>query len=418
MKFFLRGRAQQALKTAEYYLRTDVRYMLRGGFWLAAGQGVSIAAGFCLSLAFGNLVAKEVFGLYKFVFSLAGLFASISPTGIGTSITQAVARGYDGALKKGVYTYFLWSIGAILITLGSSGYYFVTGNDVLGWSLLIVTLCAPLLSGFNLYSSFLKGKKDFQRDTIYGFFLSTVSPLLLIALMTMGKTTSVPLFVGVYYLSMTALSVFFHTRTVQVYRPAMLIDPESSSYGIHLSIMSILGRAAAYVDKVLVFHFLGAAPLAIYSFAASPPQYVLRLNSIFKSLALPKLAARDIPTIKKTLPRKIAIHFMFALAATIGYIVLTPYFFALLFPLYLDAIPYSQVLGLTILSAPGVWLGQTLTAHMRKGELYLLNTVSPLFKVTLYVVLIPLFGLWGIIGAVLATGLFGFLLAFWVFRRL
>lgn len=418
MQPFLRERVRQALHTAEYYLRTDVRYLLRGGFWLAMGQGVSMAAGFGLSLAFGNLVAKEVFGVYKFIFSLAGAVGSIAPTGIGTAVTQAVARGYEGALHEGLRTYFRWSIPSFLLTLGLAAYYYLNGNDTLFVSLLIVTIGSPLLSAFNLYGNFLNGKKDFRRNTLYGFFMSTVSPVALISIMVLGERTNVPLFIGTYYAIMTALSFFFHFRTVSIYQPSRATDPTSTSYGLHLSFMGILGRAAAYVDKILVFHFLGAASLAVYAFAAAPPQYVMRINGILKSLALPKLAARDIPTIKKTLPRKIAIHFVFALAATIGYIALAPYFFALFFPLYLDSIVYSQVLGLTILSAPGVWLGQTLTAHMRKNELYLLNTVSPIFKMGLYMLLIPLLGLWGVVVAVLATGFFGFLLAVWVFRRL
>src|SRR3989344_4610471 len=360
---FLRPHIATLTTLLERHLRTDANYLLHGGFWLTVGQVVSIIAGFSLALAFGNLVPKEVFGNYKFVFSLAGLFATISLTAMGSAVTQAVARGYDGALAQGLLTYLWWSIPSVVATGAGAVYYFWNGNIEIGYSLLIVAVCAPLLSGFNLYSSFLQGKKDFRRSTIYGFFLSTVSPLIMVGLILAGARYSVPLFIAVYYFSMVALSIYFHFRTVAIYKPTTRADPETLRYGTHLSFINVLGRIAAYVDKVLVFHFLGAAPLAVY-------------------------------------------------------IALAPTFFRLLFPQYLDAVLYSQALGLVILSAPGMWMGQTLIAHMRKWELYVVNIINPLFKMGLFVALIPFFGIWGAIAATLGSNVMGVFLSVWVFRRL
>ena len=415
---FLRPHIATLTTLLERHLRTDANYLLHGGFWLTVGQVVSIIAGFSLALAFGNLVPKEVFGNYKFVFSLAGLFATISLTAMGSAVTQAVARGYDGALAQGLRTYLWWSIPSVVATGAGAVYYFWNGNIEIGSSLLIVAVCAPLLSGFNLYSSFLQGKKDFRRSTIYGFFLSTVSPLIMVGLILAGARYSVPLFIAVYYFSMVALSIYFHFQTVTIYKPTTRADPETLRYGTHLSFINVLGRIAAYVDKVLVFHFLGAAPLAVYAFAAAPPQYVMRFNGIFKTLALPKLAERDIAALKQTLPRKMALHFLAAAVVAAVYIALAPTFFRLLFPQYLDAVLYSQALGLVILSAPGMWMGQTLIAHMRKWELYVVNIINPLFKMGLFVALIPFFGIWGAIAATLGSNVMGVFLSVWVFRRL
>ena len=400
------------------FARTDMHYLVRGGFWLTLGQIVSVAAGFVLSYVLGNFVSKEVFGTYKFVFSLAGMFGTASLTAIGTTVAQAVARGHEGALRQGFRSYLIWSIPSVIAAFAGSAYYFYNENTTLASSLLIVAICSPLLTAFNLYASFLQGKKEFRRSSVYGFFLSVIPPLFLISLVITGYTDSVFLLIAAYYISIVALSAFFHIRTMRIYRPRNERDPAMMRNAVHLSFINVLGRVASYADSVLVFHYLGAAPLAVYAFAFAPPQYVLRFNGIFKSLALPKLAERDIPTLKRTLPRKIMLHFFVAGIATVGYILLCPYFYQYLFPQYIDSIPYSQALGLIILTAPGVWLGQTLIAHMRKKELYLLNTVSPLIKLALFVTLIPLFGIWGVVYAALATGVLGFMLSAWVFSRL
>lgn len=414
----LSAKFHRLLRWSEQYIKTDMTYLARGGFWLVLGQIVSFAAAFGLSLAFGNLVPKEVFGNYKFILSLAGIFSTVALTALPIAVTQAVARGHDGALEAGFRTSLRWSIPSVIATIGGSLYYFVQGNSMIGYSLLVVAGTAPLVAAFNLYAAFLQGKKDFRRSTLYNLFVSTIPPLTLLALILLGVGTSVVALITAFYISTIVLSVYFHYQTIKVYRPHGGADPETTPYGMHLSLMNVLGRIASYIDKVLVFHYLGAAPLAVYSFAVAPSQYVLRLNSVFKALALPKLSERDILTLKATLPRKIGFHFLAALTATIGYILLVPYFFTFLFPQYIESIPYAQVMGLTILSAPGVWLGQTLLAHMRKRELYIINTISPLIKIGLFLTLIPTFGIWGVVYATLASGFFGFLLSYWVFKHL
>jgi len=413
-----RKRIIRLLRWSEPYMKTDMVYLASGSFWLALGNVVAIGAGFALTYVFGNYVPKEVFGNYKYVLALAGLFGTITLAGMGTAITQAVARGFDGALRQGFRTYLLWSIPSVVLTLGGSAYYFLNENYALAISLLIVAVGSPILSASNLYSSFLQGKKDFKRSTIYGFVISIMPPLAIGSVILTGYGDWVPLFIFLYYLGVATPSAYFHHRTLKLYRPGPATDPESVPYALHLTLMSFLGRVASYIDKVLVFHFLGAAPLAVYTFASAPPQYVLKFNGILRTLALPKLASRDIPTLKQTLPRKIALHFIAALAVFGVYELLVSPFFRLLFPLYIESIPYAQALGLLILSAPGVWLGQTLVAHMRTRELYIINTINPIVKIVLYVTLIPLYGIWGLVFATLGAGALGVGVAFWVYRQL
>ncbi|KKW19339.1 MAG: Polysaccharide biosynthesis protein [Parcubacteria group bacterium GW2011_GWA2_51_10] len=414
----MKNKSAAFLRRLDPYMKTDVMYLATGGFWLMLGQIVGTAAGLALTLVFGNFVSKEVFGNYKYVLSLAGIFGAIALTGMGSAVTQAVARGFDGALREGFRTYLQWSIPSMFATLAGAVYYWANDNNVLALSLFIVALGSPVLNACNLYTSFLQGKKDFRRNTIYGFLISSTPPLLLIATMLAGYVEWVPLFVLIYYIAMIAPSAYFHMRTRALYRPSNVIDVETAPYAWHLSLINVLGRIAAYIDKVLVFHFLGAAPLAIYTFASAPPQYVLKFNGIFRTLALPKLAARDIPTLKATLPRKIALHFAVALAVLGVYEILVSPFFRFFLPQYIDAIPYAWALGLTILSAPGVWLGQTLIAHMKKRALYFMNTVSPIIKMGLYVSLIPIYGIWGVVVATVASGFIGFMIAAIIFKRL
>lgn len=404
------------LERSGRFLRTDIRYLLKGGAWLGVGQGVAMAAGFLLSVAFANLVPKEVFGTYKFVFSLAGLFGTFSLTAMGTAVTQAVARGFDGALAQGMRASLRWSLISVTITLGAALYYYINGNNVLAFSLVIVAFSAPLIAAWNLSFSFLKGKKDFRRDTLYGILLSVVPPVFIVGVLLFSE--NVPLIIAAYFIPVALLSYSAYRRTTNLYPLSGKTDLDTPRYGFNLSAMSILGRVASYIDKILLFHFLGAAPLAVYSFAIAPVQYALRANGIFRTLALPKLAERDIPALKRTLPRKILIHFTLSALVTAAYVLLAPFFFDIFFPAYRDAVIYSQALALLILTAPGVWLGQTLTAHAKTRQLYIINTVSPIMKIGLLLILTPLYGLWGAVAAMLGVSVVGLFMAIAVFRSL
>src|SRR3990172_6841992 len=103
----LRNRGYQLLRQSEDFLKTDMVYLTKGGFWLSLGHGVAMLAGFFISIAFANLFPKESFGTYKFILSMVAMLGAFSLTGIGVAITQAVARGNGGSLRRGFYLPFL-----------------------------------------------------------------------------------------------------------------------------------------------------------------------------------------------------------------------------------------------------------------------------------------------------------------------
>src|SRR3989338_9964386 len=116
------------LRWSESYTKTDMLYMAHGGFWLTLAKGIAMFSSLILATAMANLIPPEVIGTYKFVLSGAGIIGAFSLTAIGTAITQAVARGYEGALHSGILSYLKWSLGMVVISLAATLYYYVTGT--------------------------------------------------------------------------------------------------------------------------------------------------------------------------------------------------------------------------------------------------------------------------------------------------
>ena len=153
------------------------------------------------------------------------------------------------------------------------------------------------------------------------------------------------------------------------------------------------------LDSVFVFHYLGATDLAIYSFATAIPE---RLSSFFKFIpnaALPKFAVKSDEEIKRSILAKTSIGIVAGIIIAAIYIALARLFFALFFPTYMAAVPYSQVYGLVIITSIGAVFPAALAAKRRIKSLYIFSVAMPVIQLVLQFVGIFYFALWGLIVA-------------------
>ncbi len=399
---------------SQVYTKTDMLYVMHGGFWLTLAKGIGMLSSLLLAVAMANLIAPEVFGTYKFVLSAAGIIGAFSLTSMGTGIIQAVARGYEGALRSGISAYLKWSIGTVGISLAAALYYFLNGNNTLALSLLLVAVCNPILTGSSFFSQLISGKKDFKTQSVFDSIADVVPALILIG--ALFFTENPILIVFTYFASGIVINLLLHYATVKKYQPNAATDPETIPFVKHLSFMGILGKVGENIDKVLVFHYLGAAPLALYAFAQTPIAQLKLLADIPVKLALPKLSGRSFLELKQTLPRKIFILMGIMLVIAICYIAIAPLVFKILFPKYIGAVIYTQLLAISLVFTPAAMFSAALTAHMKKKELYISQAILPALKIGLFVVFLPLYGIWGAIWVTIAHqfvtfAVFGYL--FW-----
>ncbi len=378
-------------------------YVAKSSFWITLGRMAGAGSGFLLTLLLANTTTKETLGTYKFVQSIAGIVAAFSLSGMGTAITQAVARGNEGALYKGFRSFMRWSLIMTVVAWGTAVYYFVNDNATLGWSLLVIGIALPLSQGGGFYSPFLIGKKDFKRETTFGI-AATVIPMLITGLVALA-TNSVPLLITAFFGSAAIVGLVLYRLTVRLYHPSHSDENTPVIYGRHLSAMNVLGMISFQLDRLLVFHYLGAAQMALYTVALAAPQQLRFGSKLLSTMALPKFSTQNAADMHQTLPRKAFIVFLGSLLIAGTYIVLAPYFFAIFFPTYLDAVRYSQIFALVILFFPASLLQQFFVGQMRKKELYTLQTAVPIVKIVLLFLLLPHYGIWGALIAIFSMEL-------------
>lgn len=409
-------RIVRLLRWSEKYMKTDMVYIAKGGFWMSLGQVAATASGLLLVIGFANLVPKDVYGNYKLILSFAGTLAAFTLTGMGTAVTQAVARGADGVFRTAFWVELKWSVLILLAALGGAAYYFVNGNRVLAISLLIVGVCSPIIESTSLYGDFLNGKKDFRMGALYGVIRGLVPTAVILA--TIFFTKNVILIVLAYFLSHAATSSALFLRVMEKYRPAREADHSNTAYGKHVSLVNALSIVAANLDKILVFHYLGAVQLAVYGIAFSIPAQMKVLQKMVGTLAFPKMSSASLTDMRSAIHHKAQRLFLGVTFVIVIYVAAAPTIFRLFFPQYLDAIPFSQALALAYAFTPALLYSQAIFAQKRQKEIYVIKIAAAGIRILLLLSLLPPFGVWGAVYAYFLANAASFAISYVMFMRL
>lgn len=391
------------LRFTERYTKTDMVYLFNSAFWINLGSISVSGFSFLLYLAFAHFLPKEVYGTYQYLLSLGAIVGAFTLTGMNSALSRSIARGYEGSFRTSVMLQIRWGIIPLVGSCAAGAYYLINGNSVLGWGLVLIGFFVPFNNALNTYGAFPGAKKDFRRAFLLNLFNNVLYyPALIIAAYFSTNALSILL---VSLVVQTAILCILYTATLRIYKPNDKIDPETMRYGAHLSFMGLIGTIAGQLDGILAFHYLGAAPLAVYSFATGIPDRIASLTKFLQVAAFPKMAEREPAEVRRSILPKIAWIIVASGMIAGTYMLIADTFFRVFFPQYLDAIPYSIVYALIIIPwASGIFT-TALTANKSIKSLYIFNIISPILQIVSLFVGIIYWGLWGLIIArlILAT---------------
>lgn len=394
----LRGYTYRLLRWSERYAKTDMVYLMKGGFWLLAGQAIAVVFSLVLAVAFGHFTSQDTYGNYKYALSLAGLLSVLSLSGMTTAITQSVSKGYEGVLGQGFRLNLKWSALVPIASACVALYYLLwQHNPFVAFSLCIVGVSTPLLNSFSLYDSYLVGKKEFKRDTIYGMCETIFSTLCIIGALLF--TTRAIMFVIVYFVANLTSTAFFYFQTMRLARNRET-DPGLLRYSTHLSIMNVIATIADKIDSIAIFTFLGPASLAAYTYAIAIPEQLKVLIKMVVPLSMPKFAERPFAEIRRSIWGRVGYLALATALFIVVYVICAPLLFRILFPIYIDSIPYSQwysvSLIFTVVVAP---LLSAFQAHKKTRAIYITNNVGSIVLIISLPLLTYHFGIAGAIAS-------------------
>lgn len=415
MNTTLRINALALLRWSEKYTKTDMVYLTKGGGWFLLGTIISLVISTISFLAFANLLTKENYGAYQYILSVADLFGIFALNGIDTAVARSVARGKDGSIREGLVTKIRWGLigGVGAIILGT--YYLARMNPTLGWGFIIAGLFIPFWEAPGMFTNYLQGKKRFDLFTLGD--AATQFCVAAIIVPALFFTNSILVILTLYLLVFGLARTFFYFFSLWMVPPNTIPDPEMIPYGKNISFMSIIATAATSADTILLWHLLGPAPVAIYTFSQSIPGRAAGFLKIINRLAFPKMAAQDADVIRNTLMSKILSLLLISSICALAYVIAAPFLFAFFLPRYVEAVPYTMLAAMLIALQPFSLIPSSFTAQAKTQSLYIWSITAPAMRIALFVTLIPQWGLWGaIIGLVTAKALESILLTVLFYR--
>ena len=385
------------LRKSEKYTKTDMVYLASGAFWGNFNAAILAILTIVGSILFAHYLTKEQYGMYQYVLSIASLIAATTLTGMNSAVTRAVARGYEGEFKDSVRYQIIAGIIPTIIGMSVALWYFLHNNQSFAIAFFWIALFLPLGSALNTWVAFLGAKKMFRIGSYYGLFnnLAGSIPVLL----TIYFARDFLWVVMVNYLFMFLSGLIIYNVVIRHIPPNKKKEPGTIPYGIHLSLMNILSVFASQIDALLVFHFIGASALAIYSFATILPEKIGGMLKFIPAIAMPKMSEMDEDGVRRLLKQRLWMLVAFILVAVIGYASVAPWIFHTFFPAYSDSIILTQVYSLSFFSLAVVMLQTALTSQQKTKELYVISFTMPILRIILLLVLLYYYGIWGLLWA-------------------
>jgi O-antigen/teichoic acid export membrane protein len=405
------------LRAIEKHMRTDIRYIIRGGFWLFIGQLTGIVSALLLAIVYARYLPKETYGNYKYVISILGILSMFTFPGMETAAQKGLAQGHDGAFWSALKYRMSGGLIAMIAAVGIGTYYYFLGNMIFAG---LFFASAPFLIGMDPlahYSALLTGKKRFRAATVFMVILQLCTAGIILATVIMSG--NIFTLIMAYVIGNTICRGALLLLASRLYPTNNIPDDDAIRLGKHMSVTTALGYLTSRLDAILLFHFLGPIALATYSFAQAAAN---NIQSSFKlitgTLAFPKFAGQDKEVLKKTLLRKVYIAHIITVPLALGAIFFIPFLYHWLFPKYLESIPYAQVMTGLLAFSPLRFISTAITAKASLKTYYTLAGSNPIVSSICLLICVPLWGIWGAIIALAIQQSISNMLGLYLFKRM
>jgi O-antigen/teichoic acid export membrane protein len=416
----LRERLVRILRWSEQYTKTDMVYFASGNFWILAGRAITAVTSIGLTIIFANVLSQHDFGTYKYVLATAGIIGAISLNALPGAQLRAIGKGLSEVIPRTVYLGMLWSLPGSLVALSIAAYYFFMGNPLLGTALLVVALTHPIFAASGITKILFSATGDFKTAMQFNV-VRTIVPAILLA-STVLLTGKILLVILVYFVSnavVNAISYHLSLKKLGILgkNPSSESIKDTMHYGKHLSFLGALQIIFGQLDTFLLWHFAGPVVVATYAIALGPAKEFRSMSEQISTLFFPKLSRKSEETAAHSARLRSRQLFFIYLGVASLYAIAAPYVFAILFPAYLAAVLPSQILAFALVFQHRSLIDLFLFTHGELGDRYRITIPSQLLRAVLLFSLIPPFGLWGAVVAVLFSEFGSALIVIWAYRR-
>tara|TARA_B100000745_G_scaffold300599_1_gene255786 strand:+ start:8342 stop:9574 length:1233 start_codon:yes stop_codon:yes gene_type:complete len=371
-------------------------HLAKGSFWLLGSHMIASITAFMVTILITRALSTEAFGQYRFILAIIPILTIFTLPGISQTLVRSTALGNGINLVSVAIAKMKWGLFGSVLSLLIAAYYAFQSNTLFAYAFLISALCIPLVESFFVYSAYYRGKEDFKTSALYDSITRIFYTLSLAVTVLITQNILIILFV--FFASQIISRLFFFVKTVTSQLPYQERNDDSVSYGKNLFPITATQIFINSIDKILVWHFLGAEMLALYIVALLIPTELARAFGVIPQVVLPKIV-KGAFTARKEISVTLIYFFLSTLTISILYIFLISPIINIAFPNYNQAVSLALAATPLIVLTPLRMLLDTIFLARKETVLltYFILTEAVLSVGLIYIILaMSTYGLFGV----------------------
>lgn len=325
---------------------------------------------------------------------------------MNSAIVRAVAKGYDGTVRRVMQLSRRGGMVGSLITVCVGIFFLVTHSTTLGVTFIVAAPFISLTDTFHLFTmNYWQGKQQFVKSAsvLAGYYV--LLAVLSIPVFFLSHHLTVIVVWVLMSQTIAGLAVFQSIRS----RIGGEIDEASVSLGRHITVMQALNVISVNMDRIAAWWLVGPAMTAVYTFASTP---IAKANQLIP-LGVLSLTHLSTQTFNRETKKFVVWRAFSLFAVTIPIvslaIVCAPWLYQILFPLFPESTHYFQILALALIFTPRHVFKSALIAFHKTRALYISEVTSFIVKTITLITLGIIFGLLGIVITFVAMAAFDFI---------
>ena len=406
------------IQKVHHHFRIDAHHYVSGSFWGLIAQGITVVGGLLVTVLFTRMLSESDYGIYRYILGVAALLSVFSLTGIDQAVLQASAKKFRSFYSETLFLSFKFNLIISGLACMCALYYFLAGNSTLSSGLLLIAFFQPIINTFQFFQSNLIGNSLFKKAANAQSLKVAVTFCLSIIAILFTHNILILLLVFFSAASIANILAYYVFKPKQSPATPRDVLDKYILYAKHTSVRNIITEVSFRLDSILVFQFLGATNLAIYTIANLIPEQIKGTVKMFGILTIPKFSTHDtLQVTKNAIRRKIIPIFLVLTGISLLYVVFAPYLYTILFPKYLNSVIYSQIAILSLPATIGILPLTSLQVMLDEKKLYSLNLLVSIVSLTLTIALTITLGILGAIYARLATRYFNTFVAYYLLYK-
>lgn len=336
------------------------KYFLNDSFWIMTSQFFATFANLALVYILANMLSTNNYGEFKLVTTWLGIALGIGYTGYTYTLPQKIARNEKYSLRDILRNTFIYSLPTFVTLFCISIYYLIDQNINLSVGFFFSSIVAPILCTSLIVNLYYQGHRNFKNYALSQIFVD-IFQLSAISFFAYYYNNFI-LIISAYFVAtifaniLIILKILKEEKTKernienQETSEEILAETSEKKYQNKLNLATIFSTFSYQIDKLLIFHFIGATPLAIYSIvSAVSDQAKAPIKSILVAV-LPRMTNSNFTKQK--------LFYIFIVLAFTCFIIFAfvifanPFVFQYVFPKYSEYIYLANLSALGILFAP------------------------------------------------------------------